>query len=116
LHFKSVLLKRHFRDTNEYNFGKAVAVTEVNNKIPAEVLFPFLGETQIVFMDISAIVLHITNFINEPIFLYMRKLFCQNCEEQKHFNSLISYYTIEEFKNRISKVGLGASSQIIELE
>lgn len=108
--YKSILIKRHPRDADEYNFNSDVKVYEIEQKIPAEVLLPYLSSVEIYFCEISSTNLYMTQFKYNPTFFYFEDL-CDDCK--KEHNVLARYQNFNEFKNRISFFGF--NPKIIEL-
>ncbi len=97
--FKNILIKRHPRDKAEYHFNSNVTVSEIDQKIPAEVLLPYLSGMKIYFCEISSTNLYMTQFKYEPIFFYFKDLY-DDCK--KEHNALVQYLSREEFNNRLS--------------
>lgn len=57
--YSSVLVKKHPREQEHYDFGNNVKVMTVDNSIPAEILLPYLEGIDIIIMTTSAIMLYI---------------------------------------------------------
>ena len=107
---KSILIKKHPRDISTYIFDKSIAVAEIDNTIPAEVLLPFLQDMDIIFFGHSSTNLYLVSFGYNPSFFYFNGLE----EECKTGNIMCKYRSKEEFKKRLYFFGLD-NSKIIEL-
>lgn len=59
---KSVLIKRHPRESIKYQFNKEVAVQEIDNSVPAEVMLPYLVGKKILLITTSAIMLYLKSY------------------------------------------------------
>lgn len=57
--FKHIMLKEHPREKCQYSFGKETSVTIMSNKIPAEIILPYLRGTKIFVETKSAIIMYI---------------------------------------------------------
>ena len=109
--FKSVLIKRHPRDKAVYDFGKNVSVSEIEQKIPAEVMLPYLSGYTIIFMAYSSITLYLDSLKCNSKFIYFNDL---NSLSKKENNCSGFYPSKEEFINFI-KINL-ENAEIIDLD
>ena len=109
--FKSVLIKRHPRDKAVYDFGKNVSVSEIEQKIPAEVMLPYLSGYTIIFMAYSSITLYLDSLKCNSKFIYFNDL---NLLSKKENNCSGFYPSKEEFINFI-KINL-ENAEIIDLD
>lgn len=96
--YKSLLLKRHPRDSNEYSFGENVRVTEVDNSIPLEALLGFLKgrEVLVVTAGSSISMQYMRDFDIKCVCLFMEGLY----EESLYINSRekpSSYKEVDSF-------------------
>ena len=100
--FSSIILKRHPRDKSVYNFGDSVKVKEIDQKIPAEVLLPFIKQTKIFFFANSSINLYMASFDYRPSFFYFDGLLEKNKSER---NILSQYMKKDIFIKRLEWFG-----------
>ncbi len=109
--FKSVIIKRHPRDKAVYDFGKNVSVSEIDQKIPAEVMLPYLKGYKIIFMQNSSTNLYMDAFGYTPDFFYFNQLEAANKKEK---NILCQYPNRNEFENQINL--FSSHGNVIELD
>lgn len=60
--FRSIIIKRHPREDEEYHFADGMNCTEIDNSIPAEALLPYLKDKSIVVVMTSGITLYMKAF------------------------------------------------------
>lgn len=108
--FKSVLIKKHPRDSATYNFGNDVVVKEIDQKIPAEVLLPYFNKTEIYFCEHSSTNLYMTAYNYKPHYFYFSELLEENLRERE---ILAQYKAKEKFVNDLRFFGL--PENVIEL-
>ena len=109
-HFMSVLIKRHPRDKAVYNFGENILVSEIDQRIPAEVILPYLKGMNIIFMQNSSTNLYMDAFNYKPQFFYYNQL---HAESKKEKNILNQYPARDEFDKNISFIS--SNIDVIEL-
>jgi hypothetical protein len=108
--YKSILIKKHPRDTIDYNFDNSVKVREIDRRIPAEILLPFLHGIEIIFCDFSSTVLSLKAYNYNPKFIYFSTLKRDNSLET---NVPCHYKSRENFEQDLFSWGF--SKSIIEL-
>lgn len=97
--YKSVIVKKHPREQEEYNFGTKVNVVEIDNSIPAEILLPFLAGRDILVTAASSIL-----FYFKACGLTCKIiLFDGMYEESLNSNTQGKAPTVEEIKNFADK-------------
>lgn len=107
---RSLLIKKHPRDKEIYNFADEIKVTEIPQSIPGEVMMPYLKDIEIYFMDISSINLYMSSYKYNPKFFYFKDLRKDNLEEK---NILGTYPNKSEFLEKLSFFNL--DKNVIEL-
>lgn len=55
---KNVLIKKHPRDETVYSFGSGIPVQEVDQRIPGEVILPYLLGKRVLFMGLSSLAIY----------------------------------------------------------
>jgi len=94
---KNVLLKRHPRDVEEYNFSASVDVFEVEPSYPAEILLPYLKDKIVYFFCASSLALYINDTDNDVVFLYLDGL-----DDEK---GKARYYDSQILENHFRRLG-----------
>lgn len=60
--FQSIMLKKHPRENQEYEFGNNTEICEIDNSIPAEALLPFLKDKEIIIVTTSAVMMYLKSY------------------------------------------------------
>jgi hypothetical protein len=108
--YSCVILKKHPRDMEEYDFGKETATIEIDNTIPAEVLLPYLKGKDILIVTTSSIMIYLKSFgLNCEIIMF-EGLY----EESMKNNVKAKIPSIEEVKLFADKFCYGLS-EIVNL-
>ena len=93
--FKSVLIKKHPRDTENYTF-RGVKIQELDSTIPAEAMLPYLNKsTSVIFSSITAIMISLSQYNLRAIILDDNEL----REESFRSNTDFSYHSKESIIN-----------------
>ena len=109
--YKSVLLKRHPRDFSSIEFGEDVKVQEVDSRIPAELLFSFLGGKKIFFSYVSSIIIFMNPYNYQYSILYLNDLYEENSSDE---SANVKYFSKKEFREYCDKFSEG-NYEIIEI-
>lgn len=92
--YSSVLVKKHPREDGAYHFSGNVAVTEIDNSVPAEVLLPYLKEKDIVIITTSAVMLYLKSFNLKCKIILFEGLYEESLKSNSQFRPL----SLEEAK------------------
>lgn len=95
--FKTVFIKKHPRDTIDYNFPADVDVNYLNSHIPAEVFFPFMKDTVCCFDEISSVIIGIKAFtlkviiynFNDFNLLTLKSKYCTLLEKKEYLEKFV---------------------------
>ena len=88
LHYKNVLIKKHPREKNSYNFNSNVKSIEADNSIPAEALLPYLTGKDILIVTTSAISLFMKAHHLKCKILFFDQLYEESITENTKFKPL----------------------------
>ncbi len=97
----NVLLKKHPRDTTKYVFDDSVTVQEIDQTIPAEVIFPYILGKKIYFLWPSSIVLYMDSKDYRLSCLYFDGLSDISKKETTHCD----YLSLDELRSIFEKFG-----------
>lgn len=70
--FKTVVIKKHPRDTTDYQFPPDVEVTILNGQIPGEVFFPFMKDNVCCFNEVSSVIIGLKPFVSKIIIYHIK--------------------------------------------
>ena len=93
--YKTILLKKHPREEDSYQFGSETRITEINNGIPAEVLFPFFRNKEIVITSLSSSIIGMNSYNIRCTVLFPEGMY----EESIKSDSMAKPYSVEEIKD-----------------
>ena len=108
--FGKVLLKRHPRDEDEYYFGDNTEIEEIDNSIPAEVIFPYFRNKKAVTMALTGSSIAMPAYGIHCDILYLEGLY----EDCIRSNGMGTPYRYEEL-DRICREFLGEDYRIIKV-
>ena len=107
--YACVLLKKHPRDGEVYNFGNETITLEADNTIPAEVLLPYLNGKDILIITTSSIIIYLKSYgLNCDIIMFDGMY-----EESLNNNVKAKMPSVEEVKGFADKFCSGCSNIII---
>ena len=92
--YHGIMIKKHPRDRAEYNFNDCKRICDINQTIPAELLFPFLSNIDIYFMSYTTMVMYLKSYNYKVSYFYLNNLY----EESKKKNAAGEYYTEEKME------------------
>lgn len=92
--YSSVLIKKHPREKEKYDFGSTVKITEVDNSVPAEVLLPYLKDKEIVIVTTSAISLYMSAYGLKCKIIYFDGLYEESLGANSMFRPLSEEATV----------------------
>lgn len=108
--YKSVILKKHPRDEEEYLFEREVNVQIIDSSIPAEVLLPYLQGKEILFLYTSSIMIYMKGYNYKVSCLYFNNLF----EASNKDNAYGKYMNKKDVQEYIQRFGL-TECKIVEI-
>ena len=93
--YERVLLKKHPREDDVYQFGPGTRITEVSNGIPAEVLFPYFSNKEIIITSLSSSIISMKSYNIRCTVLFPKGMY----EESIKSDSMAKPYSSEEIKD-----------------
>ena len=87
-HYRNILIKKHPREKDSYNFKANVKSFEVDNSIPAEALLPYLEGKDILIVTTSAISLYMKAYQLKCKILFFDQLYETSIMENTKFKPL----------------------------
>ena len=108
-HYSSILLKKHPREQASYDFGDNVAVSEIDNSIPAEALLPYLVGKEIAVVTTSAIMIYMRAYSLQCRMILFDGMF----EESLHSNSKFRAMSSEEAKAFAEQYCAGSYEMVV---
>lgn len=102
--YKNILLKKHPRDFSDYEFGTDVKVQEVNNEIPAEILFSYLKGKPIYFMISCSMIIFMRPYHYNYKVFYFESLYKEN---SKSISAALHYHSDYELKQYCERFSTG---------
>ncbi len=102
--YKSILLKRHPREKENYFFGSDVLVQELDSSVPAEAILPYLKGKDAVVAPISAILLYMRTYAINCKVIMFKDLY----QESRTVNSIFKPMSEEETLQFCEKYAEGA--------
>lgn len=107
----SCLLKKHPRDDATYKFNRNVAVVEIDSRVPAEVLLPFIHGKKIFFLMFSSIIIFMNQYKYSYEVFYSEKFYNENKQERAGWK----FHSREELVNYCERFSKGKYT-IIDLD
>lgn len=98
--YKNILVKKHPRDTIEYEFAPDMEIQNVAASVPAEALLHYIRGKALVFASFSATLFYLDSVENDIKILYMKGLH-KECVEQ---NTYLMYDTLETVQNHLKQI------------
>ena len=100
---KTVLLKRHPKDSIRYSFRNDISVYEIDSDIPAELILPYISGKKIVFSYFSSMIIFMYPYGYSFDIMHSDKLYEENLKSSKAVVYYGSGADMKKFCDRFSE-------------
>ena len=98
----NVLIKKHPRDAAVYVFGSGVSSQEINQRIPGEVILPYIQGKRVIFMNLSSLAIYMDPTLYRIECLFFKDLF----EQPEKDSSKAKYFSQQWLRDNFKKFGI----------